>query len=382
MQGKRKKICIVATIANPLMVFMKPHILMLAKYYDVTLIANADKQEVQDLLGEHVCFVSINIARKVSLWQDVTGLFALYRVFRQERFDVVHTLMPKTALLGMVAAFFARVPVRIHSFTGQVWANKTGIARWGLKALDRLSAMCATALLTDSFSQRQFLIDERVVKENKITVLGNGSVCGVDIERFRPNLDVRQETRVRLGIPESAIIYLFLGRLNPDKGVQDLAQAFSELSNKMPEAHLLIVGPDEGGMDVKLDEILKKCTNQCHRVGFTNKPEEYMACADIFCLPSYREGFGSVVIEAAAIGLPSIASRIYGLIDAVEHEVTGILHPPKDINAIKLALLRLTQDKNLRERMSSRAIVRTKEQFSTNMVVSEMLKYYQTLLNN
>jgi glycosyltransferase involved in cell wall biosynthesis len=107
-----------------------------------------------------------------------------------------------------------------------------------------------------------------------------------------------------------------------------------------------------------------------------------MACADIFCLPSYREGFGSVVIEAAAIGLPSIASRIYGLIDAVEHEVTGILHPPKDINAIKLALLRLTQDKNLRERMSSRAIVRTKEQFSTNMVVSEMLKYYQTLLNN
>lgn len=361
--------------------FMKPHIIMLAEQYDVTLISSGLEQDFTTLLNENVRFIPVNIARKVSLWLDMLALFNLYKIFRKNHFDVVHSLMPKTALLAMLAAFFAGVPKRIHTFTGQVWANKDGAARLGLKMLDKLVAKCATGLLTDSISQRQFLISQHVVEKEKIIVLGNGSICGVDAERFKPNLAVRHEIRTNLGIPDNAIVYLFLGRLNKDKGIQDLAYAFSELAGNMHQAHLLVVGPDEGGMDIMLQLILAKCSKQFHRIGFTNKPEDYMACADVFCLPSYREGFGSVLIEAAAVGLPAVASRIYGITDAVVDGETGVLHQPKNIEEIKRALLTLTIDTNLREKISKQAMTRAHNYFSTKMVVAAMRKYYQTLLN-
>ena len=360
---------------------MKPHITMLAKQYDVTLIANGLEQDFSTLINESVQFIPVDIARKVSLWLDMVALFNLYKIFRKKHFDVVHSLMPKTALLAMLAAFFACVPKRIHTFTGQVWANKVGVARLGLKMLDKLVAKCATGLITDSASQRQFLISQHVVEGEKIVVLGNGSVCGVDAERFKPNLAARHEVRTNLGIPDSAIVYLFLGRLNKDKGIQDLAHAFVELAGNMHQAHLLVVGPDEGGMDMMLQLILAKCSKQFHRIGFTNKPEDYMACADVFCLPSYREGFGSVLIEAAAVGLPAVASRIYGITDAVVDGETGVLHQPKNIEEIKRALLTLTIDTNLREKMSKQAMARAHNYFATDVVVAAMRKYYQTLLN-
>jgi glycosyltransferase involved in cell wall biosynthesis len=288
--------------------------------------------------------------------------------------------MPKSALLGMLAAFCARVPHRLHMFTGQVWATKTGFSRWTLKMLDKLIAKSATHLLADSFSQRQFLINEHVVNENKIKVLGKGSICGVDIQRFRPNPKARDQIRRDLNIPADAIVYLFLGRLNKDKGVQDLANAFVGLAAKMPSIHLLVVGPDEEGMDEKLGGILHKVLSQYHRVGFTARPEDYMACADIFCLPSYREGFGSVIIEASATGLPAIASNIYGLVDAVSNNETGLLHPPRDIEEIQKLLLRLSENHALREIMGAAGMTRAHQYFSSELVTEQMKAYYQYFL--
>ena len=362
--------------------FMKPHIAMLAEEYDVTLLANGLEHDVASLfLNKNVRFVAVNMRRKISLWSDMVTLLQLYRIFRKERFEVVHSLTPKAGLLAMLAAFSARVPHRIHTFTGQVWANKVGFARFGLKIFDKLVAKCATGLLTDSVSQRQFLIAEDVVDKEKIVVLGNGSACGVDSKRFKPNLIIRHQIRLNLSIPDSDIVYLFLGRLNKDKGIQDLAHAFSALVGNMPHVHLLVVGPDEGDMDRVLHLILVNCHAQFHRIGFTNKPEDYMACADIFCLPSYREGFGSTLIEAASVGIPAVASRIYGITDAVVDGETGILHQPKNIEEIKHALLTLTNDTNLREQMSKQAMIRAHDFFGTNVVVTEMKHYYQALLN-
>jgi len=381
MQNKRKKICIVATVPYALVMFMKPHITMLAEQYDVTLIANGVEQDLSSLLSDGVRFIHVNIARKISLWLDMVALFQLYSIFRKERFEVVHSLTPKAGLLVILAAFIAGVPHRIHTFTGQVWANKVGVARLGLKIFDKLLAKCATGLLADSVSQCQFLIAQHIVEKEKIVVLGNGSACGVDTKRFKPNLTIRHQIRSNLSIPDSAIVYLYLGRLNKDKGIQDLAHAFAELAGNMPHAHLLVVGPDEGDMDMVLHLILAKYIGQFHSIGFTNKPEDYMACADIFCLPSYREGFGSVLVEAAAVGLPAVASRIYGITDAVVDGKTGMLHQPKNIEEIKRALQTLANDASLREKMSKQAKERTHEFFATEIVVGAMRQYYQKLLN-
>lgn len=377
-----KKICIVATVPNALLMFMKPHIAMLAEQYEVTLITSGVQQDVASLLNENIRLININFSRKISFWQDMTCLIQLYRIFCKERYDVVHSLMPKTALLAMFAARFARVPIRIHTFTGQVWANKKGIARWGLKLLDRFVAFCATGLLADSFSQRSFLIDECIVDENKITVLANSSVCGVDIKRFRPDSIRRDQIRAQLGISSDAIVYLFLGRVNKDKGIMDLVRAFAEIAANLPQAHLLVVGPDEQSLDSTLQLLMSSCLDRFHRIGFVDKPEDYMVCADIFCLPSYREGFGSAIIEAAASGVPAVASSIYGLVDAIKDCETGFLHQPNNIEEIKSALIKLTLDHGLRKKMSKQAIARAHSFFTTDVVVSAMRAYYQNLLIN
>lgn len=380
-QVKRKRICIVTTVPYALIMFMRPHIDMFASQYDVTLITNGVEEDVRILLGEHVHFLPLNIARKISLWSDLRALIDLYKVLRRERFDVVHSLTPKTGLLAMLAGFFAGAPNRIHTFTGQVWVNKKGIARFGLKMFDKLIAACATRLLADSFSQRQFLVNQGVVGAEKIEVLGHGSVCGVDIERFRPNSAIRNATRAELGIAGDAIVYLFLGRLNRDKGIQDLGRAFAALADSMPNAHLLVVGPDEGGMDDELQKILKRTPGRFHRIGFTTEPEKYMACADILCLPSYREGFGSVIIEGAAMGVPSVVSNIYGLTDAVVNSETGILHEPKNVREIEMALRTLSFDSDMREKMGKRAQDRVYSYFTIDIAKGAMRDYYNLLLN-
>jgi glycosyltransferase involved in cell wall biosynthesis len=381
MTSTRKKICIVATIPMSLNVFMKPHIAMLAEQYDVTLIANGAEEDFSDLVGEHVRVIPVNIARAVSLMQDVLALLQLFKLFNQNRFDAVHSITPKAGLLSMLAAVAAGVPVRVHTFTGQVWANKSGVVRWGLKALDKLIAKCAKGLLTDSFSQRLFLINEKIVQREKITVLGSGSVSGVDVERFKPDLAARKSIRSGLDIPMHAIICLYLGRLNPDKGVQDLAAAFASFAANTPQAHLLVVGPDESGMSEVLQSVIRNCSDQYHRIGFTNKPEDYMAAADIFCLPSYREGFGSVLIEAAAAGVPALASNIYGITDAVENGKTGVLHEPKNIAQIAEYLQKLINDDSLRQTMSVQGMARAKELFATQVLVNAMRDYYAPLLS-
>jgi glycosyltransferase involved in cell wall biosynthesis len=382
MTSARKKICIVATIPLSLNVFMKPHIIMLTQYYDVTLIANGVEKDFANSTDEHIRIIPVSIARAVSLLQDLMALIRLFKIFKSEQFYAVHSITPKAGLLTMLAALAAGVPVRIHTFTGQVWATKSGVVRWGLKVLDKLIARCATSLLTDSFSQQAFLVDQKIVQTNKITVLGNGSVSGVDVERFKPNLSAKQRIRSDLKIPQEAVVCLYLGRLNPDKGVQDLAAAFARVAAKMPNAYLIVVGPDEGGLSEILQNILSDCSHQYHRIGYTNKPEEYMAAADIFCLPSYREGFGSVLIEAAAAGVPALASDIYGITDAVVNGQTGILHEPKNINQIIEYLQELISDDAMRQNMSDQGIKRAKELFATHVLVTAMQNYYQSLLSN
>lgn len=374
----RKKICVVTTVPYALNMFMKPHILMLAEKYDVTLITNGTNHDLDFLVGEYVHFIPISIARKISLFRDLYALIILCCIFRAERFDVVHSLTPKTGLLAMVAAFLARVPHRIHTFTGQVWANKVGTSRWVLKTFDKLIAICSTNLLTDSASQRQFLIDQTVAVKSKISVLGCGSVCGVDVKRFKPDADIRRAVRKSMNIPDDAIVYLFLGRLNKDKGILDLALAFCALADEVKKSHLLVVGPDESGIDVILGSLLEEYKDRFHRVGFTNVPEEYMACADIICVPSYREGFGSVIIEAGAVGIPAVASNIYGLMDAVVNGETGILHKTKDASEIKSVLLDLSNDSELRIRMGKAAQARARSNFDVNLLTEAMRSYYKS----
>ena len=166
----------------------------------------------------------VKIERKISLLNDVKALFNLYRIFKKEKFDIVHSIMPKSGFLSMLAGFFARVPVRVHTFTGQVWKNSAGIKRFILKTMDKILAICATHILVDSPSQREFLISEGVVSREKSSVIGNGSMCGVDEKKFYFDEEARRSIRKTLGIASDDIVFFFLGRMNRDKGILDSCQ--------------------------------------------------------------------------------------------------------------------------------------------------------------
>lgn len=377
---EQKKMCVVATVPVALKVFMVEHINKLAETYSVTVMANAEANEIYRFLDKRIHFIPLPIQRKVSIFSDLLSLIKLFKIFTTEKFDCVLSIMPKSGLLAMLAGYIARVPRRVHIFTGQVWYTKQGLARFFLKTLDKLLAFSATHLLADSPSQRAFLIDEKIVKSAKIDVLGTGSISGVDLARFKPNAVARADIRKELGLDDSAIVFLFMARLTHAKGIIDLAQAFTAVATTCPQAHLLIVGPDEDGVEGTITELGSRFEGRCHRVGFTNNPEAYMAASDVFCLPSYREGFSLATIQAAGVGLPAIASRIYGLIDAVQENVTGLLHAPGNIGEISEAMVRLYSDARLRDALAEAAHRRAHTDFTQSMIVNEMAAYIDRLV--
>ena len=341
----------------------------------MSVAANADPDAFgAEMLNAH--FFRVPVERRISPLRDLSALVRLVRLFRAQHFDLVHSVTPKAGLLSMIAAWLARVPLRIHTFTGQVWATRKGPTRALLRAMDSLIARFATHVLVDSRSQREFLLANRVVAATKSAVLAEGSICGVDGERFRPDGAARGRMRAALGIADEAVLFLYLGRLSRDKGVFDLALAFARLAQRHAGVCLLFVGPDEERLGKQIKETVVPCADRVRFIDHTDKPQDCMAAADVFCLPSYREGFGQVAIEAAAAELPVIASRIYGVVDAVSDGETGLLHPPGDIDALHEHMETLLQQPELRRRFGTAGRARALRDFSARRVTQALVEFY------
>jgi glycosyltransferase involved in cell wall biosynthesis len=370
-----RRLCIVAAIPLSLNAFMAPHVRELRRTWRITLVASSEPDA--ELRHPNVEFAPIPLARQISPLRDVGSLFALWRLFRRQRFDVVQSITPKAGLLAMVAGRLAGVPVRIHWFTGQVWATSSGARRWLLKTIDRVLVASSTHLLADSRSQRAFLIDEGVAPAHRIDVIEEGSVAGVDVARFDRDPASAARVRAQLGIPDTAVVALYLGRLQEAKGVPEIAAAFARVAPLYPSLHLLVVGPDEAGLRPSLERTLAGSRDRVHFADFTPVPQDYMAASDIFVMPSHREGFGVAVIQAAACAIPTIGTRIYGLIDAVEHGGTGLLVPPRDVSALADAMGRLAGDADLRRSMGDRARQRVVERFTEARLVKALYEFYE-----
>lgn len=320
----------------------------------------------------------IPIKRRIAPWHDLVTLIQLARFFVRNRPDAVHSFGPKAGLLTALAAWIARVPVRIHTFTGQVWITRKGLMRHILRAADKLIAALNTHLLVDSLSQRDMLVENGVVEPERCKVLASGSVSGVDTSRFRADPAARAELRSALGIPADAVIFLFLGRITRDKGVLDLARAFNAASVEF--GYVIFVGPDEDRLQREVERLCESRLTRLRFTAYTTAPERYLAAADVLCLPSYREGFGSSIIEAAAVGLPAIASSIYGITDAIIDGETGLLHPPGAVDEIAACLTRLAADHALRAKLGGAARQRVLSEFSQARVMSAVLAFYRTAL--
>lgn len=367
----KRKIALVVSTPSTFNSFYRNHIKVLSQNFDVTLIANFKLSEcdIADIKRIH-----IDIQRKPSIFLDLKVLFELVKVFKQHKFEVIHSTTPKAGLLTQIAGKLAGVSFRIHTFTGQVWATKTGYKREILKKFDSLIAALATHLLADSFTQRDFLEDQGVVAKNKIQVLGLGSISGINTDKFIP-IESHQ-LRKELNISAKSFVYLYLGRLNKDKGIIDLLAAFDHVYAKHPDTYLLIVGRDEENL-VPIIEKHSLFSKALSYVGFTKQPEIFMSMADVFCIPSYREGFGSVVIEAAACKTPSIGSNIYGLSDSIEDGKSGLLFEVGNINDLANKMEYCYNNKEDLKKYAEYGYKRVCNNFTQEMSSNDLLNFYE-----
>jgi len=373
------EVCLVAAVPLTLTAFMAPHVRALSEHYGVTLVSSGPPEAVAPLLDGRAAYEQVPIQRDIAPFRDLRALWLLWRLFRRKQFTAVHSITPKAGLLAMIAGRLSGVPVRVHWFTGQIWATRTGAARWLLQSLDRLLVRCATDLLADSPSQRQFLVSQGIVREGQVTVLEQGSVSGVDRQRFHPDAAARAATRAELSIPDAAVVLLFVGRVTRDKGVLDLAVAFAEAARACPTLYLIVVGSDEQGLIGRVRTIVGEVGDRFRFVDFSPEPERFMAAADVFVLPSYREGFGSSVIEAAACEVPAIGTRVYGLTDAIQEGVSGVLVPVADPPALTQAIVSLARDAEARTTMGQRARRRVEACFDQERLAAALVQFYRTL---
>lgn len=385
-QLKGLKICRISTVPFFIVTQLKSQVEYLQDIGMHVVLVSSDGSEWAMINTERGLSIKvINIPRSLKPWQDFVALIRLTHLFLIHRFDIVHSTTPKAGLLTALAACISGIPIRLHTFTGQPWVTLKGLMRWTSRTADKLIGVLNTKCYADSCSQAQFLVKERILSSRKIAVIGQGSLAGVDLTRFNPDcwsISMKQQIRQNLSISVSSKIIIIVGRISPDKGIAELISVFYELLNMNYDVDLLLVGPHDEDCGGRSSSDLKS-TRQCskiHYIGYTECPESYLAISDIFCLPSYREGFGTVVIEAAAMGLPTVGTAINGLVDAVADGETGILVPPRDERALLAALKRLLDHPDELDRMGKAARKRCLQYFDANQVNKKVAEEYLNIL--
>jgi glycosyltransferase involved in cell wall biosynthesis len=367
---RKLKIAVVSTTSSVVKSFMINHITTLSTKYAIFVYCN-NADELKNSLPDNVVLTNINIQRKPNLFSDILIFLKLTMYFFTIRFNFCFSITPKAGFIAMLSSSIARIPNRIHWFTGQIWVNYTGFRSFFFTFLDKITFKLSNHVLVDSDSQRNFLINKNIISKKKSTTLHKGSVGGIDVNKFKFSPSNRHFFRNKLFIPKDAFVFFYLGRITRDKGIPELIRAYKK-NNFNNNFFLVLAGPLE-------DESLKKLILDVKRkiiyIGSINNPEKWFSIADIICLPSYREGFGNVIIEAASCQVPALASNIYGITDALVANRTGILHKAGNVKDIQKKMLYIINNKNLVKQYGKKARKNIMINFNQNLLSQKLLEF-------
>ncbi len=320
--------------------------------------------------------------RGMSPLRDLVAIFKLWSLLRTIRPDIVHAATPKASLIGMIAAWMNKVPIRILHILGLRFMTTTGIKKWLLRLSERVACALSHRVICVSHSVQQVVTAERICKSERVSVLAKGSVNGVDAARFCPGgSEARLRLRQELGIPGTAFVVGYVGRVVADKGLKELAMAWQGLRITFPTMHLLIVGRFEpqDPLPAGINQLLVS-DPLIHLAGEVRDAVHVYRAIDLFVLPTYREGFPVVLLEAAAMGLATVASSVTGCVDAVQDGITGTLVPPYDSGALAQAIGRYAKDEALRKRHGTAARERVQRDFRPQDVARALWQEYEGLM--
>ena len=370
-----KKICFITTISITLEAF----VLNTAKYlheqgdYDITFICNPD-DNFKEKLPEYINYIPLKMKRGIGL-DGFKVMFKLYDIFKKEKFDIVQYSTPNASLYASIAAKLAKIKVRLYCQWGIRYVGFKGIKRKIFKLIEKNICNNSTWIEPDSFGNLEFSHNEKLYSNKKSSVIWNGSASGVDLQKF--NIEKkeqwRNEIREKYNLEEEGIIG-FIGRLDSDKGINELLQAFKNIIVNNIKIKLIIVGglDKPEGLNNELYEWAKNNLNVIF-TGRVNDVEKYYSAFDVFVLPSYREGFGSVVVEAEAMGVPVIVTDIPGPTDAMEKDKTGLVVKKADVESLQNAIKQLLENNKMRQEMGKEAVIFAREKFDSNKLFDYIL---------
>ena len=379
------KLLHMTTVPMTLM-FMRGQVdFMRAKGFELALLSSPGSTLDHFAEEYHLPAYGVPMERRVTPGRDLLSLVELVRILRRERPTILHAHTPKAGLLGMVAAFLARVPVRIYHLRGLPLATAEGSTRLLLRLAEKTAALLAHRVLAVSASLRRAAAEAGVCRAKKIEVLAGGSGNGVDAhERFNParfTAEDRLAARRRWGVPDDAVVIGFVGRLTRDKGLLELATAFRVLAHTNPRLRMVIVGPEEKREPVPEKSL--ESLQRDHRVHFTGMLDDaavaYLAM-DILVLPTYREGFPNVILEAGAMELPVVATAVTGCVDAVVDGVTGRLVPARHAAALTAAIAAYIEQPELAREHGKNGRERVLKDFRQEVIWQELESFYRRML--
>lgn len=370
-----------ATTVSKSLDFFDGIIAELLKQYDVQLLSSPGP-ELEDMGRKYRIKVHpVEMFRRISPAKDIKSLRKLVKVFRQERPYMVHSVTPKAGLLCMLAAWWTKVPVRLHTFTGLVWPTETGFKRKLLMLTDKITCACATHIIPEGEGVKNDLLQHHITKK-PIRVLGYGNIKGVDMTRFsrrKEILDMAESIR-----DSERFTFVFVGRIVRDKGINELCEAFCRLHDLYPHTRLILVGRFEEELN-PISETARQTIDQHPDIQyagqvFGDELLAYYAAADCFVFPSYREGFPNTVLEAGAMGLPSIVTDINGSREIIVEGENGTVIPSKDVNALYDAMVRMMTDEEWRGKMAHNARQMIMDRFEQGFVQRCLLEFYEEIM--
>lgn len=379
-----KKIAILASIPFFIKAHLDQHIFYLAKKnYKITIITKTDSIINRYKNSKNIQIINVNFKRKISILNDILCLFKLFYIFIINRFDIIHSYTPKVGLLTSISSLLSFNKNRIHTFTGQHWVNDKKYKKKLYMFFDWLIIKLNSNCYADSFSQIKFLINEGICKENDIHVINNGSVGGVDFNTFNKELYNSSKIKHDLGISLNLKVIIFVGRVNKDKGIFNLINSIINLNTKSNKYCLLIIGP----LDIKNSEekenfykIKKKYPNIIKYYDYSDNISKYLSVSDLFCLPSTREGFGTSVIEAAAMKVPVLVSDIYGLNEIV-NKSNGYLLDNINDKEIETKIEYIFQDNHKKKLFIENLYKDIKHKYNSIDILIKLENNYLNLLN-
>ena len=380
-----KKICICTTVS----ITMKTFVVETAKYlyekegYDITLICD-DDQEFQKTLPEYIHYLPLHMARGIDI-SALRSVWGFIKIFRKEKFDMVQYATPNAAYYASIAARVCRVPIRLYCQWGIRYIGMRGISRKIFRIIEKIICTNSTNIRAVSRLNKQFAISEKLYTENKVKVIGYGGTIGVDMAQYdiHKKKEWREEIRELYGISENDFVFGFSGRISRDKGCKELLEAFSEIEKITNRAKLFIIGPVEGKCGIRPELITwaKKSKNVIMSGAVLgSQMQKYYSAIDVLVHPTYREGFGMVIQEAGALGIPTITTAIAGASEVMENGISAVHVEVKNTVALTEAMKAFLKEPEQATMLGKAAYQRTKERYNRSVMLEYQREDYKQLL--